>query len=91
MAGPMVHAGVTLPISIIAILIGGWHWSIQVSIWYLGVFMDFFDHFSVRRLKKLLQGEKEPIANWTNWMHTFFSRLSKDFREIFIINHSGQR
>jgi len=73
MAGPMVHGGVTLPISIIAFLIVGWQWSSQIPIWFLGVFIDFFDHFSFRRLEKLLRGEKEPITDWICWMHTWWA------------------
>ncbi len=38
---------------------------------FFGVFMDFVDHLSVRRIKKILRGEKGPIPEWTNWMHTW--------------------
>ncbi len=36
-----------------------------------GVFMDFIDHLSVRRIKKILSGQKGPVEGWINWMHTW--------------------
>jgi len=36
----------------------------------LGIFMDA-DHVSVRRIKKILRGEKGPVPGWVNYMHTW--------------------
>jgi hypothetical protein len=77
MAGSMVHGGMTLPISIIAFLIGGWQ-SSQIPIWFLGVFMDYFDHLSRKRIKKLLRGDIEPLPakEHINSMHTWWALAS---------------
>ncbi len=30
------------------------------------------DHLSIRRIKKLLRGERKPIQGWVNWAHTWY-------------------
>lgn len=35
-----------------------------------GILIDA-DHLSIRKIKKILRGEKGPIPGWVNWMHTW--------------------
>jgi hypothetical protein len=37
----------------------------------LGILVDV-DHLSIRRVKKILRGEKGPVPGWTNWGHTWW-------------------
>lgn len=40
-----------------------------LGIFGLGILIDF-DHISIRRIKKLLKGDRTPFKGWTNWAHT---------------------
>lgn len=44
---------------------------ILVAVVGLGFFVDG-DHLSIRRVKRILRGEKGPVPGWTNWMHTWW-------------------
>jgi hypothetical protein len=46
---------------------------ILLLIWFLGQLMDFFDHLSVARVRRLLAGDNRPIEGHVNWMHTLSS------------------
>jgi len=36
-----------------------------------GILIDA-DHLSIRRIKKILRGEKGPVPGWINWGHTWW-------------------
>jgi hypothetical protein len=37
----------------------------------LGFFVDG-DHLSIRRIKRILRGERGPVPGWVNWAHTWW-------------------
>jgi hypothetical protein len=43
---------------------------ILIAVIGLGVFVDG-DHLSIRRIKRILRGEKGPVPGWINYMHTW--------------------
>lgn len=42
---------------------------------FFGVLIDFVDHFSIRRIKKLAKDDMEPVEGWTCWLHTWPAAL----------------
>lgn len=72
MAGPKVHGIATLPIIVLSwiiytpVIILSKNTFILCLVLFLGFGMDFVDHLSIRRIKKILRGEKGPIKGWIN-------------------------
>ncbi len=81
MAGPKVHAVPTLILTALAAIfctplaLLSENSLILILVLFLGLFMDLVDHLSIRRIKKILCGEKEPVPGWVNWMHTWWACL----------------
>ncbi len=76
MAHPKVHAIPTFALALLYLLVIGPFALIGKDIVVValvvlfGVFMDA-DHLSIRRIKKILIGQKGPVEGWINWMHTW--------------------
>ncbi len=76
MAHPKVHAIPTFLLALLYVLVVGplalmgRDVVIVILILFFGVLMDA-DHLSVRRIKKILSGQKGPVEGWINWMHTW--------------------
>jgi len=86
MAGPVVHGAFTLPISIAAFLLGGWQWATQASVWFLGLSLDFDHLFSRERIRRLLEGDKTPVAGQIYRLHTW-TALGGVIAFCFLINN----
>lgn len=78
MASPKVHFWPTLILSgvyffvfcmIPLFTLGNREILITFLIFGFGFLIDI-DHLSLRRIKKILRGEKGPVSGWVNWMHT---------------------
>lgn len=85
MAGPMVHTIGTLPWFAL------WYFYSQsalnfVCILFFGVLLDFVDHFSMARLKKLAEGDTEPIEGCRAWLHIWLAAyiISGGFLGLFL-------
>lgn len=88
MAAPKWHLGPTLILSIMSVTIysplslASRNTMIIASIFVFGVLVDYIDHLSIRRLKKLYKviflKQKEargPVEGWVNWMHTVWALI----------------
>jgi len=63
------------------------------SVLVFGVIMDYIDHLSIRRLKKLYKvlvlkqkEAKGPVEGWVNWMHTSWALAGVIVFSIYIWN-----
>ncbi len=76
MAHPKVHAVPTLVLALVYMLVVGplalmgRDVIIVMLVLFFGIFMDG-DHLSIRRIKRILSGQKGPVPGWINWMHTW--------------------
>lgn len=75
MAAPKWHVLTTAPIAVVSAVAypatTPENIIILAGIIGLGIFVDG-DHLSIRRVKKILRGEKGPVPGWTNWAHTWW-------------------
>lgn len=80
MAKPKWHVLATTPIAVVAAVkhlpqdIISRESAILISAVLLGVFIDV-DHLSIRRIKRIIAGQKGPVADWINWLHTWQAML----------------
>lgn len=90
MASPKWHTIATLPLVIITLcldlplILTSKSLLVLILVILFGIGLDI-DHLSIRRIKKLLRGEKEPLSNWVNYLHTWYGLLLITLFSLIVI------
>lgn len=74
MALPQTHAVATAPIAVVSLWLYPLKTSEDVAIFvgviFFGIFLDA-DHLSVRRIKRIIDGDWTPLEDYINFLHTW--------------------